>query len=93
MGKGGSQRRVLPYIGAESSHRVLIEIKKGAQRTYQAENVVGSSFRPSVVLLVHPSGPIHPTVDCHGFVRPETRCRSKQTLLICSSVNGVSWYC
>ena len=44
-----------------------MEVQKGAQCTCQAEKVVGSSFTPSVILLVHPSGTVHPTVDCHGL--------------------------
>ena len=37
--------------------------------TCQAE-VIGSSFTPSVALLVYPSGTVHPTMDCHGLTRP-----------------------
>ena len=39
----------------KSSHCVLIEVQKEAQCTCQAETIVGSSFTPSLALLVHPS--------------------------------------
>ena len=49
-----SQRWALPYIGADRSHYLLMEVKKEAQCTCQAEMVVGSSFIPSVALLMFP---------------------------------------
>ena len=42
-----------------------------------AKKVVGSSFTPSVALLVHPSGTVHYTEDCHEL----NMMPIKQTLL------------
>ena len=43
--------------------------KRDSVATCQAKKVIGSSFTPSVALLVHPSGTVHPTMDCHGLTR------------------------
>ena len=52
----------------KSSHCVLIEVP---QYTCQAMTVIGSSFTPSVALLVHHSGTVHLTLDCHEFKRSQ----------------------
>ena len=69
MGCGGSwgaKGGFFHTLEQKSSHCVLMEVQKGAQYTCQAEKVIGSSFTPSVALLVHPSGIIHPIITCHG---------------------------
>ena len=41
---------------------------------FSGREAVESSFTLSVALLVHPSGTVHPTVDCHasnGFTRSQ----------------------
>ena len=48
-----------------------------------AKTVIGSSLTPHAVLLVLPSGTVHPVVDCHGLP-------VKADLAICSPVIGVS---
>ena len=50
----------------KSSHRVLIEVQRVAECTYQAETVIGSSFTQSVASLISlPSGTVNSTVDFH----------------------------
>ena len=68
---------------------LLMEVQKGTWCTCLAKKVIGSSFTPTkcVALLVHPSGTVHPTVDCHGFT---SMMPVKADPAICSSVNGVS---
>ena len=43
---------------AQNSHSVA---------TCQHKMIIGSSLTPHAALLVHPSGTIHPAVDCHEF--------------------------
>ena len=52
--------------GAESGffhHCVSIEAHKQPKFTCQADTVTGSSLKPSIALLVHPSGTAHSIVD------------------------------
>ena len=65
--KGG----FLHTLEQKSSHCVIMEVQKGAQCTCQTEKAVGSSFTPSVALLVRLSGTVHPTLDCHGFTKSQ----------------------
>ena len=48
------------------NRKAIMEVQNGAQCTFQAEEVIGSSFTLSPALLVRPSGTVHPTVGCHG---------------------------
>ena len=55
MGCGGSwgaKGGFFHTLEQKSSHCVLMEVQKGAQYTCQAEKVIGSSFTPSVALLI-----------------------------------------
>ena len=50
---------------AQNSHSVA---------TRQDKTVAGSSLTPHAVLLVCPSGTIHPVVDCHEFTWSDKCC-------------------
>ena len=46
-GRWGAEGGFLHTLEQKSSHCVLMKVKKGAQCTYQANKVIGSSFTPS----------------------------------------------
>ena len=55
----------------KSSNCVLVEVQKGRQCTRQTETVTGSNLAPSIaLLLVCPSGTVHPIVQYYEFTRP-----------------------
>ena len=55
------------------SHCVFNKAQKQPQCTCQDKMVAGSSLTPHAVLLVHPSGTIHPIVD-HEFTWSDKCC-------------------
>ena len=63
------QSQKIHTLEQKSSHYELIEVQKGLQCICQAKTVIGSSITPTVALLVHISGIIHPILDCHEFTR------------------------
>ena len=69
MGCLGTEGEVHYTLEQKSSHCVLIKVQKRARCTCQAEIVVGSSFTPSVALLLYLSSTVHPIIDCHEFTR------------------------
>ena len=71
VGAGGSEGKFFHTLELKSSHYAFMEVLKGAQGTCQAEKFVKSSFTPNLALLVRPSGPVCPTVNCHGFKRSQ----------------------
>ena len=56
------------------SRCVFTKAQKQPQCTCQDKTVVGSSLTPHAALLVHPSGTIHPVVDCHEFTWLDKWC-------------------
>ena len=46
---------------------VFNKAQKQPQCTCQDKTVIGNSLTPHAALLVHPSGTIHPVMDCHEF--------------------------
>ena len=56
------------------SRCVFNKAQKQPQCTCQDKTVIGSSLTPHGALLVHPSGTIHPIVDCHEFARSDKCC-------------------
>ena len=53
--------------------------------------ILGSSFTPSVALLVHPSGTVQSIVGCYEFTGSQNNMMPvKADHVICSSVNAVS---
>ena len=72
-GGGGAESGFFYSLKQKSSHCVLIEVQKGDSVLVRLhEMVVGSSFIPSVALLVHPSVTAHSIVNCHEFTRSQT---------------------
>ena len=58
----------LNHLPAQGKSRcVLSKAQKQSQCTCQDKTVTGSSLTPHATLLVHPSGTIHPVVDCYEF--------------------------
>ena len=51
----------------KSSQYMIIEVYKQPQFTCQVDTVAGSSFTPSVALLVHPSVTVLSKVYCREF--------------------------
>ena len=56
------------------SRCVFNKAQKQPQCTCQDKTVAGSSLTPHAALLVHPSGTIHPVVDCHEFTWSDKCC-------------------
>ena len=78
MGWVGSRRQVKPSTGTGKSRCVFNEAQKQPQCTRQDKTVAGSSLTPHAALLVHPSGTIHPIVDCHEFTwKINAACESR----------------
>ena len=67
--------------------------------TCQDKTVAVSSLTPHAALLVHPSGTIHPVVDCYEFTRSDKCCLWKQTWsssalsLVCLDITRVWLSC
>ena len=61
-------------LAQRKSHCVFSKAQKQPQCTCQDKTVVGSSLTAHAVLLVRPSGTIHPIVDCHEFTWSDKCC-------------------
>ena len=61
-GEGGWRAKggVFHTLEQKNIYFVLMEVQKGAQRTFQAEKVIGNNFTTSVALLVFPSSAVYP---------------------------------
>ena len=72
---GGKPKARLNHpLAVGKSRCVLTKAQKQPQCTCQDKTVVGSSSTPHAALLVHPSGTIHPVVDCHEFTWLDKWC-------------------
>ena len=55
-------------LGKELEDKDMPSKILGGDRERKVDKMVaGSSLTPHAALLVHPSGTIHPVVDCHEF--------------------------
>ena len=75
LGVGGKPEGGLNHPLAQGKSRcVFNKAQKQPQCTCQDKTVAGSSLTPHAALLVHPSGTIHPIVDCHEFTWSDKCC-------------------
>ena len=77
MGVGGeweAEGRLNHSLAQLKSRCVFNKVQKQPQCTCQDKMVAGSSLTPHAALLVHPSGTIHPVVDCHEFTWSNKYC-------------------
>ena len=67
----GGLNHPLPH---KKSCCVFNKAQKQSQCTCQDKTVIGSSLIPHAALLVHPSGTMHPIMDCHEFTLSDKCC-------------------